>query len=346
MNDTIITVNLPNNLTTHERPLFEQHKQYKLQPLCVKKMQYVFVSHAGFCMDENGLLKECHHHYPEHFENYRNMVGHDYNQAAEDEDKLIYLENDNEYLLIHHPWSNYYHWITESIPKLWQVKGELDKLILILPEEYQGWDFVNKTLQPFTFKDIFYIPTDKSLFVKNLRLPQIKPICASYDSSIVTSQRSFYVDYVKRQQTSTLNCGDKLFVNRKYANRRKIANDDAVQEVLAKHNFVTIDCEFISFYDQVSIFSNARYLVSLHGAGLTNMLFMPPQSSVLELHKRITNANDHHSLVYWYLADALQHNYFHQICEPTDPDAEFFTADFIVDTDKLDENIQHMLSKV
>jgi hypothetical protein len=46
-------------------------------------------------------------------------------------------------------------------------------------------------------------------------------------------------------------------------------------------DFQTIYAEDLSFEQQVKICSRARHLVSNHGAGLTNMLFMPQGASVL-----------------------------------------------------------------
>ena len=37
------------------------------------------------------------------------------------------------------------------------------------------------------------------------------------------------------------------------------------------------------FADQLSLFATHSILVSAHGAGLTNMIFLPPMASVIEL---------------------------------------------------------------
>lgn len=339
MNDTIVKVNLPRNLTATDCHLFEPFQSYRLNRLMVKKMQFVFMSYIGYCMDEHGLIKECHHDYPEQYQDYLNDVGYYFHQASQDESNLIYLENENEYLVIHHPWANYYHWMTETIGKLWMVKDDLQNLILIIPEDLRRNPYVKGSLEPFSFKEIFYVPVNKNLFIKNLCLPQLKPICETYDAKMLNEQREFYVKYVRDTLKISVNAGYRVYVSRKLAPKRRIQNEHEVEAVLKKYDFTIVYCEQYSFAEQVSLFSQAAFLVSIHGAGLTNMVFMPKGSCILELHKRMTNSKDHHSLVYWRLASALEHDYYHQICEPVDPEADFFSADFVVDTQELEKNI-------
>ena len=342
--DAMHCTTLPQNLDPEDRSLFEPHQHYKLAPLIVKRMQFVFVSYIGYCIDETGLVKECHHGYPHQYQDYQNDAGGYFRQAKEDESKLIYLEDDREYLVIHHPWANYYHWITEAIPRLWLVKDQLKHLVLIFPEDFKSNVYITESLRPFSFKDIYYVPKQTNLFVKNLCLPQLKPWSECYDPKLVRMQRDFYTGYVAREFDINLKCGKRIYVSRKYATKRRIQNEGEVEEIARKHHFTIIHCEQLSFFQQVSVFSQAELFVSIHGAGLTNMSFMPPGSRILELHKRITNDSDQHSLVYWRLASALNHHYYHQVCDPVNPQADFFSADFIVDAGLLEANIKKIIA--
>ena len=45
--------------------------------------------------------------------------------------------------------------------------------------------------------------------------------------------------------------------------------------------FETVYTEELSFAEQVRLFSETRCLVSIHGAGLTNLMFMPPGGHML-----------------------------------------------------------------
>jgi hypothetical protein len=48
-------------------------------------------------------------------------------------------------------------------------------------------------------------------------------------------------------------------------------------------NITGVDLQDFSFVDQVQLFSQTAVLVAMHGAGLTNIMFMPPNSIVIEI---------------------------------------------------------------
>ena len=72
----------------------------------------------------------------------------------------------------------------------------------------------------------------------------------------------------------------------------------------------------------------ARYIVSNHGAGLTNMLFMKDGGSVLELR----HVSDCINNCYFTLASALDLKYFYQTCAPQNQSADRTTPTSFVDT--------------
>ena len=144
-----INVPFPLNLSGENKHLYEPYLTYELAPLKIKKMKNVFVAFSGFCMNSKGLIKECHHDYPHQHNYYLNEVAQYYYDVEDHPENLITLDDDNIYLTIHHPWFNYYHWICESIFRLWMVRSQLDKLTLVLPEYYKNADFIRGSLEPF-----------------------------------------------------------------------------------------------------------------------------------------------------------------------------------------------------
>jgi capsular polysaccharide biosynthesis protein len=335
-----ISVSLPVNLDKKDNLLFLPYVSYELIPLKIKKIKNAFVTYSGFCLTKNGLLKECHHDYPGQYMTFLKEASQYYHDASDDPEKLIELDDEHTYLLIHHPWFMYYHWICEAIFRLWMVRDKVEKLVLLLPESYKNYDFVLKTIEPFKFKAIFFIPEGKSLMVRNLCVPQIKPLMEGYDSVIMHAIVNFYQKYtVQIKKKVRKGFGERIYISRGKAGKRQIENDKEVIKLLLKYHFTILYNEDFSFWEQIAIYSQARYLVSIHGSGLTNMIFMQPGSRILEFHKRKTNPNDWHSLIFWYLADAAGHYYYHQICEPDEPDVNLFTANLIVDIDLLNRNL-------
>ncbi len=341
--EKFVSVPFPKNILEDEVHMYEPYLTYSLTQLKQRDLKNVFVTYSGFCLNRKGLIKECHHEYSAQQKDYLNEASYYYFGALDNPKNLITLDNANTYLVIHHPWFNYYHWICESIFRLWMVRKKLDKLILILPDHYKDADFITGSLEPFSIKRIFYIPNEKSLMVRNLCIPQLKPKCDSYNSRLLTQVRRFYRNYSLNVKKVITNRIDKLYISRRFANRRKIINESDILRIIELHGFTIFYPEKFSFLEQVSIFSKVKYLIGTHGSGLTNMLFMEENTSVLELHKNKTNELNHPSPLFWYMAEALKINYYHQVCE-TSGKEDYFEGDYIIDARLFERNVAKMLS--
>jgi len=338
--ETHIKVNLPLNLSTEDEDLFKPYSSFVLKTTPVQYLNNIFVMYTGVCQSEHGIVKSSHHSAPESPEEITKHLIFFQEAIALSPNLLVEFDDDQTYLVIHHSWfTNYYHWICEGIPRLWQVKKQLHEMVLLFPDELNNIEFVRESLRPFRFKNVVAIDTCQCLSVKNLCLPPIKPVCDSYDSRVMNDIREFYRAYNAANRLSNLTFGKKLFLSRCKSARRNISNNAEVEELVTRFGFTVIYNEDLSFWDQLSVYSNANCLVSAHGAGLTNMIFMEANSSIVELYKRKSNSNDWHSFAYWYLADTLQFKYYQHSCEPIDPGEHFLTADINVDIEKLEQTL-------
>ena len=81
---------------------------------------------------------------------------------------------------------------------------------------------------------------------------------------------------------------------------------DAIKSLLETHQFEIVDSENIKVADQIDLFSSCRYLVSIHGAGLTNIIFRQGNPmTILE----IVQPSDYIPFHYIMLAHLYQYNY-------------------------------------
>lgn len=76
--------------------------------------------------------------------------------------------------------------------------------------------------------------------------------------------------------------------NKTGAERRTIGNHDELREALAVHGAVNLVLENVPFLEQIKYFHNAHTIIGQHGAGLSNMVWMP-KGKVLELISRKSN---------------------------------------------------------
>jgi hypothetical protein len=336
-----IHVDMPSNITARDEGLFLPFADYEIDDLKVLYLDEAFVTYTGLCIDETGVRKESHHAYADQRDIFLNDAIVQFKEALNDRDKLIELDDDETYLLIHHPWAtNYWHWMTEVTLRVWMVRDRSHLMTLLLPENMRNTAFVTQSLEGFRFKAVFHIPEGKHLLVRKLCVPEVKQLADSYYPEDLRNIRNHYL---ARNRKGVNSFGDKLYISRKRSARRKLVNEDQVERLLRAYGFECIHNEDLNFHEQVSVFSNAQYVISIHGAGLTNMLFMKENSRVLELHKKRTNNADWHSFAFWYMSNALDFEYHQQVCEPDDPQLTFFHANLVVDVELLERNVRFML---
>ena len=75
------------------------------------------------------------------------------------------------------------------------------------------------------------------------------------------------------QPPSPTGTNRRLFINRSSKAGRGFANIDELRPIMQSHGFEEIDTARMSLEEQMQTFADARYVVGLHGAGLTNLLF-------------------------------------------------------------------------
>ncbi|OYY96082.1 MAG: hypothetical protein B7Y32_07540, partial [Methylophilales bacterium 16-45-7] len=80
-------------------------------------------------------------------------------------------------------------------------------------------------------------------------------------------------------------------------NARLLVNEDAIESMLIANGFVSVDPSSLGFMEQVTLFSNAKYMVAASGAAILNMLWAPADAHVLVMMNDTRYAN------YWYFGN-------------------------------------------
>lgn len=75
-----------------------------------------------------------------------------------------------------------------------------------------------------------------------------------------------------------------MFVSRRDASLRRLVNEDEIAAVLAPLGYRTVLGSTLGFAEQARLFAKAETIIAATGAGLANMIFAPPEATVLELH--------------------------------------------------------------
>ena len=234
-------------------------------------------------------------------------------------------------------WSKgYFHWLMDALTRLYVVRDRLDALTLMLPWEFETRDFVRTSLEVFGVKRFDFIKRDEVLLASSLLMPTHTAPSGHFRDEVIQGVRRTLLSAFGDSSD-----GQRIYISRRAANRRRVINEDEIAPILDAFGFKTICAEELSFQDQVKILSRARYLVSNHGAGLTNMLFMKDGARVLELR----HTSDYVNNCYFVLASALKFDYLYQLCEPKPDQAGPHTADLVVDGSELERNLALLIYK-
>ncbi len=251
--------------------------------------------------------------------------------------KMLRLPTTGLYLFACDAWSGgYFHWMGDVLPRLMAVNDLCQNYTLILPS--YPTSFQLESLRIFKFKSVFIIPPNKNIFVPRLIIPAPIAISGNYNEDLMRRIRNEYRHHYKDK--INLDIGDKIYISRNKATKRKVSNEADLIPILDNYGFKVIYTEDYTFEEQIGLFYNCKYLISIHGAGLINMLFMSGKSYVMEFRKELDDSN----LCYFSLASALDLYYFYQFGHIATQDNDTNTADIEIDHTLFEQNIQQMLA--
>lgn len=203
---------------------------------------------------------------------------------------------------LHHIWSSgYHHWVTECLLKALYLDTEKDHIYL--PENYPA--YCKESLIYLGFKNIHDLPVGTGIKAKNARLVPnpISGLEAPNDLKLIRD---------KFKVNSTSLGKKKIFISRSSAGLRKISNEEELIPILKQKGYEIISSEKLNFLEQIELYKNTQVIISNHGAGLTNCLFMPKGSIVFEIYREMENEKDYMNLCYYRMAKSLNHEYFIQ----------------------------------
>jgi capsular polysaccharide biosynthesis protein len=75
----------------------------------------------------------------------------------------------------------------------------------------------------------------------------------------------------------------RLYLTRRTASFRRVLNEEALLGLLAANGFEVIDPGSLSVMEQAALFASAAVIVSPHSSAMTNLVFCPPGTTVLEI---------------------------------------------------------------
>ncbi|UOQ97071.1 glycosyltransferase family 61 protein [Hymenobacter sp. 5317J-9] len=215
--------------------------------------------------------------------------------------------------LAHGPWAagNYYHWLVDTLPRLHLLQRTHPGCPLLVPEPIPA--YVRQTAAMFGFERLVPLPAGAVARVPELAMPDYPAPSGFQDGSLSLASRNRVMEALGIAGFAGQR---RVYVSRSRQRLRRLLNETAIEPLLTQYGFETLYFEELSFAEQVRLMTETTVLVGVHGANLTNMLFMRPGATVVELMNRSTHAEVFNPC-YYYLANALQLSYYCLPCQGT-----------------------------
>lgn len=197
--------------------------------------------------------------------------------------------------------AGYSHWLLEELPRLLALKpDDCETLIAHAAQPYNREAFARQGF------------AGKILPAKRKAHHQCGQLLVPSLGQLTPSTVRLLDEFTEPLRLPSSPFGERLYISREKAKRRRVANDSELWTELASHGFVKLHLEELTWTQQITAFRAAKVLVAPHGAGLANLVFCRPGTKVIELFHR-----SYVSPLYWQIA-ALKKLDYHPIV----PDGE------------------------
>ena len=229
--------------------------------------------------------------------------------------------------------ANYYHWMVYCAPKLILLNKFLGVNKFFIPTDLAAMPtFILETFQQMGLSDSALVPIS----------------CGQHSASelcfVHGASPSAFTGQITRRGLVSLEGINKKSENRtiflrrgsKVHAQRRLTNEEEVISMCLRRGIEVIDPGSLSLQEQINLFSSVQTVISVHGAALTNLLWMKPGGRIIEI---ATGPQPH----YRALAENLGHNWLSLTARKIDTDVGGHNGVFIVNTLMLEKIIDDQL---
>lgn len=210
-------------------------------------------------------------------------------------------------------WSGgFFHWPVDALQKLFLAREACAGMLLLLPSYFSSCRYISESLRVLGWPHRFMGPEDLVKVETLVYCTSVAP-SGNYHEPAMRGMRDFFRTQMLSGRAEP--SARRLYISRKKAQKRRVFNDSQLEAVLRERGFEIVCFEDYSWEEQVRMAGFADVIVTIHGAALTNALYMHEGASVVEL-RRDGEAHDN---CYFSLASCLGLNYWYLTgrCEPS-----------------------------
>lgn len=229
------------------------------------------------------------------------------------------------------------HFVHENYPRLYFLFSQLSEeqkanYKVILPQKNDAtfyYQYLNPCLELCGIKEsqTIYLEKDSLLKVKNLIMPSQIKFHGIVKEALNHLRNSYSIDVEK------FSGYEKVYLSRKNAPRRKVINEEEVQNFLTKKGFKIVFIEDLDFKSQMSLLQNVKILLAQDSSTLTNVIFCN---------------NCEHCLIFTcdkitcpLFGTVVDTKFYYQFCEPEDRRFfDWWSSNIFININDLKTNLE------
>ncbi len=168
---------------------------------------------------------------------------------------------------------NYFHWLVESCSQLLAIRDYIvsHPQPLTIVHRHDGPAFITDSIK------VIFDGIDYNLRSFNDNIYKCEELlCAvypEYSTNIDGNSVNRIRDLMSTSVQGDVTYHPLIYVKRKVGGWRYVLNDEALDCALLELGFQIVQCEQLTLAEQVAMFRNAKLIIGMHGAGLTNLMF-------------------------------------------------------------------------
>ena len=214
----------------------------------------------------------------------------------------------NIFVLGSSPANNYYRNMITFFPRVFFLKSRKIKIAIHRNCSNKFRNFILAICKQMKIEAHFSFLDDGLYHFKNSQIPQF-------------IKKSVAIKILNRLKIRSNKTKEKIYLTRQNANYRNLINEEDIVNILKKEGFRVVDLNNLDIFEQIELFSSAKFVVSPTGSSLTNVVFCSPGTKVVEIKPKYNFEYENNLKTrYSYLCDQLNLNYFSLEADPINID--------------------------
>jgi len=206
-------------------------------------------------------------------------------------------------ILLLGPWSwIYHHWMIEDLSRLWVLDyfPELKDYPIVVPGDLSN--FQRDSLDALGVNEDKFLHYDGSNWLfERLYVPTFLAPGGHSNRQMDWIREKLFTAYnIKKKESGER----RLYVSRGDVGTRNICNEREVVDFLRSYNFEVVMPGELSLKGQLNLFNEAEIICGPSGSGLTNHIFAPKRSTLVEI-----QPDSYINRAHWYSSNLLKQNY-------------------------------------